>query len=163
MVARLHAEGKRRNEISRELGLAHGTVSAIARRLGLSFDGSGVLLATEVRRRQAADRRAELSLGLLDDVERLRDRMFSPMTYTQYGGRDFEKREDEYDEPNPQDQAQLARAATLLLDRAIKLDEYDRIGGGLETAINFLDGVTLTIRGEVVPELEPGSDEPSTD
>ena len=155
-VARLHAAGKGRNDISRELEIPAGTVSNIAKRLGLKFDGSQVLMATEVRRREAAERRAILTLSLLDEAEALLARLHQPITYVQYGGRDFERVEDTPDEPTPQDQAHLARAATMLIDRSIRLDEYDKIGAGMEDAINFLDGVTVTIRGFTAPELESG-------
>jgi hypothetical protein len=160
-VARLHAEGKGRNDISKELELSHQMVSTIAKELGLKFDGSQVLMATETRRREAADRRAELTLALLDDVEKLRDRLFSPLTYVQYGGKEFERREETPDQPMPQDQASLARAVGMLLDRAVKLDEYDKVGATLDDAYNFLDGVEIVIRGEVVPprQIESADDE----
>jgi len=150
-IARLHAEGKGRNQIARELEIAPYTVSSASKRMGLVYDGSQRLMAAETLRREAAERRSELTIGLLDDVERLRARLFGPITYTQYGGKDFEKREDTLSEPLPQDQASLARAVGMLLDRAIKLDEYDRTGATLDDAFNFLDGVNIVIRGEVVP------------
>jgi hypothetical protein len=156
-IARLHAEGKGRNEIARELELSSSVVSYSAKVQGLKFDGSQVLMATEVRRREAQDRRAILSVALLDDVEKLRERLFAPLKYTQYGGKNFERRDDLLDQPMPQDQASLARSIGMLLDRAIKLDEYDKVGATLDDAYNFLDGVQIVIRGEVVPIKELGA------
>jgi len=94
-------------------------------------------------------------------VEKLRDRLFSPLTYVQYGGKEFERREETPDQPMPQDQASLARAVGMLLDRAVKLDEYDKVGATLDDAYNFLDGVEIVIRGEVVPprQIESADDE----
>jgi hypothetical protein len=153
-VKRLHAQGFGRNDIVRELGVPAGTVSTIAKRHGLKFDGSQVLMATEVRRREAAERRATMSISFLDDVERLRERLFGPITYIQYGGKEFERRADRMSQPMPADQAAIARSIGMLIDRAIKIDEYDRTGTTLDDAHNFLDGVQVVIRGEVVPMRE---------
>lgn len=156
-VARLHAEGKGRNEIARELDLPPKTVTRSAKLQGLIFDGSQALMPTEVRRREAQERRAILTIALLDDVERLRERLFDPIEMINYGGKDFERRTDTLDQPIPHDQAALARAVGMLLDRAIKLDEYDKVGATLDDAYNFLDGVQIVIRGEVVPNKELGA------
>jgi len=153
-VARLHAEGLGRNDIVRELGLTNHLVTQSAKRQGLKFDGSQVLMATEVRRREAQERRAILSLQLLDDAEALRERLFSPMTYVQYGGKDFVRVEDTPEQPVPHDQAALVRGIGMLLDRAIKLDEYDKAGTTLEDAYNFLDGVEIVIRGTAQPSVD---------
>lgn len=162
-VKRLHAEGKGRNEIARELNLPYGTVSTSAKLQGLKFDGSQVLMATEVRRREAQERRAILSVALLDDVDRLRERLFAPIDMINYGGKDFERRVDTLDQPMPQDQASLARSVGMLIDRAVKLDEYDKVGATLDDAYNFLDGVNIVIRGEVVPIKELGASDDGDD
>lgn len=153
-----------RNDIARELGISGGKVSKDAKRLRLLFDGSQVLMATEARRREAAERRAVLSIALLDDAEKLRERLFKPMKYVQYGGKDFERQEDTFPQPIPQDQAHLVRAITTLVDRARQLDEYDRIGSTLADAFSYLDQARLTIfsgtviPGSSVPAVEGGGD-----
>jgi hypothetical protein len=154
-VAKLHAQGMGRNDIHRLTGSPGGTVTNIAKRLGLKFDATQALEATEINRRRAAERRATLINELLDDAELLRERLLQPMTYVQYGGKDFDRKEDTYDLPTAQDQANLARAITLLIGQSVRLEEVGQQTAGLDGAINFLDGVTLTIRG-TVPELESG-------
>jgi hypothetical protein len=146
-VARLHAEGRGRNDIARDLNLPNGTVSNIAKRLRLKFDGSQVVMATEVRRREAAERRAILTVALLEDCERLRIKMWRKTKYIQYGGKDFVRVEDTYQTPLPNDQAAIARSIGILLDRAVKLDDYDKTGATLEDAY----GVQIVIRGQVHP------------
>lgn len=66
-VRRLHAEGKSRNTIAREMGRSASTVSKIARELGLAFSGGArVAAATEARRADAAARREQLADDSLD-------------------------------------------------------------------------------------------------
>jgi phosphoglycolate phosphatase-like HAD superfamily hydrolase len=59
-LRRLHAEGKGRNEIARQLGRSAGTVTNIASELGLSFDRSATKKASEARAAYAEERRLEL-------------------------------------------------------------------------------------------------------
>ncbi|MFD7236446.1 helix-turn-helix domain-containing protein [Streptomyces syringium] len=75
-VIRLHAEGKSRNAIARQIQRSAATVSKIVREEGLAFSGGArVAAATEARRADAAARRellADESLdGALRQVERV--------------------------------------------------------------------------------------------
>ncbi|MFF8534106.1 helix-turn-helix domain-containing protein [Streptomyces sp. NPDC015532] len=66
-VRRLHAEGKSRNAIAREIGRGAATVSKIANELGLTFAGGArVAAATEAHRADAAARREQLADEALD-------------------------------------------------------------------------------------------------
>ncbi|MFE1770280.1 helix-turn-helix domain-containing protein [Streptomyces sp. NPDC059008] len=66
-VRRLHAEGKSRNAIARELNRGTATVSKIAAELGLTFAGGArVAAATEAHRADAAARRELLAEEALD-------------------------------------------------------------------------------------------------
>ncbi|MFE9253926.1 helix-turn-helix domain-containing protein [Streptomyces sp. NPDC006879] len=66
-VRRLHAEGKSRNQIARELGRGAATVSKIAAAEGLAFSGGArVAAATEARTADAAARREQLADDALD-------------------------------------------------------------------------------------------------
>jgi hypothetical protein len=155
-IIQLHSEGLGRNDIARELAISQGAVTNAAKFLGLVFDGSQVLMATEIARREARARRQVLSLSLLDDVEHLQEVLWSAMKYVQYGGKNFERREDEYDHPMPADQSAIARAMGILLDRAVRLDEYDQRSTDMESANSFLDGIQVIIRGEIAqpPAIE---------
>ncbi|MFD9789640.1 helix-turn-helix domain-containing protein [Streptomyces sp. NPDC059070] len=66
-VRRLHAEGKSRNAIAREIGRGAATVSKIAAAEGLTFAGGArVAAATEAHRQDAAARREQLADESLD-------------------------------------------------------------------------------------------------
>ncbi|MEU5330904.1 MULTISPECIES: helix-turn-helix domain-containing protein [Streptomyces] len=66
-VRTLHAAGKSRNAIARELGRGAATVSKIAGELGLTFAGGArVAAATEAHRADSAARREQLADESLD-------------------------------------------------------------------------------------------------
>ncbi|MEV0256981.1 helix-turn-helix domain-containing protein [Streptomyces sp. NPDC050732] len=62
-IARLHGEGKGRNEIARMVGRAQRTVSIVCGEEGLVFDVTMTEEATRHRVAQLADRRAMLAEG----------------------------------------------------------------------------------------------------
>ncbi|GGV42565.1 helix-turn-helix domain-containing protein [Streptomyces spectabilis] len=81
-VRRLHADGKGRNEIARELRRSGRTISALADELGISFDRAAeVRAATEVRQADLADPRARFA-------EQLRARLRQPCTVYSFGGKE---------------------------------------------------------------------------
>ncbi|MEU7605430.1 helix-turn-helix domain-containing protein [Streptomyces sp. NPDC041003] len=66
-VRRLHAEGKSRNQIAREIGRGAATVSKIAAAEGLTFSGGArVAAATDARKADASARREQLADDALD-------------------------------------------------------------------------------------------------
>lgn len=66
-IRRLHAEGKPRNAIARQIKRSPSTVSKIAEALGLTFAGGArVAAATEAHRADAAARRELLADEALD-------------------------------------------------------------------------------------------------
>ncbi|GAA3455891.1 hypothetical protein GCM10018962_77250 [Dactylosporangium matsuzakiense] len=79
-VAELHAEGKSRAQIARELGRSPNTIGRIAAALGLSWDRTGTAEATRARQVDLAARRAELARLLLEDAFRIRGRFFTEYT-----------------------------------------------------------------------------------
>lgn len=129
-VRRLHSEGKSRNEIAREMGRSGRTVSRIAERLHLSFErGEMVKEATEARKTDARAKRAALALRLLDDAERLRGQLFKPALVYNFGGRDNTYEERTLEQPTFSDQRNIMQAIGVALDRAVKLDAYDKAEG----------------------------------
>ncbi|MFE2033052.1 hypothetical protein ACFXBB_07270 [Streptomyces scopuliridis] len=66
-VRRLHSQGESRNQIAHSIGRSAASVSKIARKLGLTFNGGArVAAATEARRADAAARRELLADEALD-------------------------------------------------------------------------------------------------
>lgn len=60
---RLHAEGRGRNAIARELGISTRQVDNLAREMGLRFDTARTRAAARARRSAAAQDRDELAAG----------------------------------------------------------------------------------------------------
>jgi hypothetical protein len=87
-IRELQEQGRSRNEIARELGHSPGTVTNHCPHVGLSFDRTQVIEANRARRADAETRRRELTENLLDDVERIRQRMWARYTWVQYVGPD---------------------------------------------------------------------------
>lgn len=80
-VAALHAAGKGRNEIARALDVSAGTVTNIARALGLSFDRSETAAATAAKVVDLKARRAAIQARLIARAEKVLDRLEGD-TYT---------------------------------------------------------------------------------
>ncbi len=136
-VRDLHARGFGRNAIARELGWSAGTITTVARDLGLDFTRTATREATAARKADAAALRSDLELQLLDDAQRLRAQVWLPHEYRDYGGKDFVMRKWTQPEPTPVDKLKLMQAAGNALDRAIRLGELDK-GGEVEEARSML-------------------------
>jgi hypothetical protein len=77
-IAELHAAGRSRNAIARELGRSPDTINRVAAAAGLTWDRSATVAATAAKTADLAARRAELAGLLLDDAFRLRERLYAP-------------------------------------------------------------------------------------
>ncbi len=84
-IAALHAKGKGRNEIAREIGRSAYSVTKVVKELGLSFDEAATVEATAARVAQMKARRVDLAEKLLDDALKLRERLWSPHNYYERG------------------------------------------------------------------------------
>ncbi|MGW1770651.1 helix-turn-helix domain-containing protein [Streptomyces sp. NPDC002104] len=121
-VRRLHAEGKTRNQIAREIGRSGSTVTKIAREFDLSFErGPEVVAATEARRIDLAARRQQLAETLHQDAERLRAQLWEPTVIGAFGGKDNVWSEQPLDRPTFSDQRQILAATSIALDKSLKL------------------------------------------
>lgn len=121
-VRRLHAEGKTRNEIARELKRSPSTVSKLAREQELTFDRAAeVAVATEVRRADLADRRARLALDLQADAEKLREQLWQPCTVGEFAGKDGDWHEAHLDRPRFGDQRQIISATATAIQQSLRL------------------------------------------
>jgi hypothetical protein len=152
-IQELHEQGRTRNEIARELGRSPGTITNHCNRLGLSFDRTQVIAMNRARRADAETRRRELTENLLDDAERIRQRMWNRFTQVQYVGRDGVRREDELEEPPPHEQLAYARTMNVLLTQHAKLAAMDD-DGGLTGALEGLKSL-----GSALVSLAGGGDD----
>lgn len=131
-VLALHAEGLSRNEIARRIGRSGRTVSRIADELGLSFErGETVRAATEARKVDAKAKRAALAVALLDDAEKMRQALWEACTVYNFGGKDNTFEQALINEPSFRDKREIMQAVSLAAERAMRLDEYDKIDESL--------------------------------
>ena len=137
-VVDLARQGLGRNEIAAQTGVAAASVTKIVADAGLSFDRSATKAAVEARSIDAKAKRAELMIGLLDDAQKMRDRLFAPTEYIDHGGRDFDEARWTQDEPNHADKLKLMQAATYAIDRSLRLDAHDSDEHGLSAVDTWL-------------------------
>lgn len=128
-VRQLHAAGKGRNEIARETGLSAGTVSGIAENLGLSFDRSTVIAATEARKADNAARRAALVSRCYQRAEQILTRLEADSFRTLVKGEYGRESPDDLDFVPPQEEKALAQALGTHLANAARLEQVDGDGG----------------------------------
>lgn len=145
LFLRLYNEGLGRNEIARQMDRPHGTVTNIARRVGVRFDTADAEVAIETNKAKAAEIRSRLAVKLALSAEALAEQMWEPAVLGNFGGRNNTWSQVDVPEPPPADKRALASAAATLLDRSLKLDEYDRHQGD-DAAKSMLSGLELVIR-----------------
>lgn len=162
-VRRLHAEGKTRNQIAREIGRSGSTVSKIAEALGLTFErGAEVLAATEARQADLAALRAGLALDLTRDAMRLREQLWQPARVFAFGGKDNEYAEEWHPEPPPADKRALLGAAGMAIDRSLKLAPIDS-GGDADQVRSMLgslgEAIATAFRDDDQDQGDGGGDD----
>jgi helix-turn-helix protein len=144
-VRLLHAEGLGRNQIARQLGRSGQTISKIADDLGLSFERTATVAATEARKADAAALRAEEMLGALRDAKRIRGQLFAPARIMNFGGRDNTYNERDIPEPTFEQKRQIAQAWSLLVEKSVRLDEHDA-DDGADGARSMLGSLARELR-----------------
>ncbi|MFD3638213.1 hypothetical protein [Streptomyces griseus] len=117
----LHAEGKGRNVIAREMGIATGCVSRTAEHLGLTFDRTAIQAATVARLADLAERRSVIALKFTDVAEDSLDRIYQPTTVYAFGGSTNTYAEHTFDEAPAVERRALVAAAGTATDRSLKL------------------------------------------
>ncbi|WP_433731035.1 hypothetical protein ACQP2Y_21650 [Actinoplanes sp. CA-051413] len=87
ILADITAGTKSRNQIARDHNVSVGSVTNLAKSADLTtaFDRSGTVKATRAAVEDNRSRRARIASELLDDVERFRQRAWSPYTYYERG------------------------------------------------------------------------------
>ena len=124
-VRELHAAGRNRNQIAKDIGRSGATVSKIAGELGLSFDRELVKAATDAKVADAREKRAQLMLDYLTDAQRLRTQLWVATQYREHGGRDFVRQEWTQPEPTAADKLKLMQASTSASGASLRLDLHD--------------------------------------
>lgn len=101
------------------------TISRHAARIGLDWNRTSTVVATQAAIIDAKARRAKLALDLLADAERLRCELWQPVEYVDHGGKDFKEVRWTMPTPNYQDRLRVLQTVSLADDRALKLAVYD--------------------------------------
>lgn len=139
IVAELHAKGLGRNDISRHSGIPAGTVSSIARDLGLTFDRAAVCApATEAKRQDNAVLRGQLIDRLYREANRKLTQLESekterwPTLVRGEGGIEETRR---LDYIPAKDYAQVSQSVGYLVTHAARLESIDNPAGAAATSL----------------------------
>jgi hypothetical protein len=162
-VAELHAQGKTRNAIAKELGRSGKTISRIAAELGLSFERAGATAAaTAAKIADGQARRARLQVEALDAAQRLLGQMFAPTKVFNFGGKENDYNEREHSEPPFRDKRDIATALKALADTALKLAEYDKATGNEDEKSMLVDlrEALMAARTQARGEAAAGEEQP---
>lgn len=134
----LHAEGKSLHSIAGQMGRAKRTISEHARALGLTWDRSRTMAATNARVADAKSRRAELAALLLDDAHRLREQLWAETRYIDHGGKEFTRVEWTTTEPVFADKLKIMQSVGIGVEKHLRLVAYD--SGSTEQVRSLLEG-----------------------
>lgn len=137
-VRRLHAAGKTRNDIAREIGRSPSTVTKLAGELGLSFDRTATEAATQARTADLAARRTALAEALQADAEKLRVQLWQPCVYGEFGGKENVWSQVNLDLPRFGDQRQILASVQTAVNTSAKLVPAD--GADDATAVRSMLG-----------------------
>jgi transposase len=127
-IRKLHGQGKSRNDIARELQRSGSTISRTCMDLGLRFDRTRIAAATEARKADAAARRSELELRLLEEADLFLEELHAPYLAFSFGGKDNTYAEELHDEPDATSKLKLMQSAGIAIDRALKLADTGDAG-----------------------------------
>lgn len=151
----LHAAGKTRNDIAKELGRAAATVTQLAGDMGLSFDRAETKAATAAMVEDAKQRRAQLAMDLLSDAQKLRAQLWNPTTLHSFGGKDNTYNSRDVPIPLFKDQRDIIGAASMAITAALRLDQHDTANA--DTAKSVLGALAAGL-GVAYAELQAADD-----
>lgn len=140
----LHAQGKGRNEIARDMGRSPATVSVLAQELGLSFDRTAAAAATEARRADLKQRRVDLVARLYGRAEAVMARLEAETFRTLVGSGPGVEEPTELPFVPPPDEKNLATSVGSYLTSAAKLEAIDGDVGS-EAAKSLLGGLATAL------------------
>lgn len=144
-VRELHGQGKTRNDIAKIMGRSPGTVSTIARELGLAFDRSATAAATHAKQADNKARRAELSEELLRRAGELLGMIDEPHIVYAFGGPENIYNEHQLDRPPTSDIRNLMQSASIALQRHADLERIDS-GSQAEDARSMLGSLAAGLQ-----------------
>lgn len=145
-VLRLARSGLSRNEVARRVDVSTATVSRICKAAvpPVTFDRTKIAQATDAKVQDAKARRAAISEGLLDDLGKIRDMLFTEqdrVMVTKDGDVvNYQAK------PDAGDLRNLMTAIGIALDKHVVLARFD-------SDDRDLPAVEVFLRGQGVPSL----------
>lgn len=146
-VQELHAAGKGRNEIARDIGRDGATITKICRTLGLSFEREATRVAVAARKVDLAARRAEISAKFLAKADDLLDQIDEPHLVFSFGGKFNEYNEHTLDKPPTSDIRNLMTSAAVAMDKHLAAEKHDTASGAEQIA-GLLGGLLENFQGQ---------------
>jgi len=128
-IAELHAAGKTRNDIAKDLGRSGDTITRHCKKVGLTFDRTKTEAATAAKKADAAALRAQLELDYLEDAQRLRRQLWEPCKAFNFGGKDNTYAETDLDEPVFADKLKIMQASTTAANASLRIEQARNDGG----------------------------------
>ena len=124
-ILTLHKQGLSRNEIARQANVSQSTVSKICAEDGLTFDRSKTINATRARQADNKSRRAAIVARLYGRTEKILDRLEADKYRYVVTLKDGTEVIDDV-EPPAEAERHHATAIGIYLDKAAKLEDYDK-------------------------------------
>jgi hypothetical protein len=144
-VERLFAAGLGRNEIARELEISAGTVSKVAKSLGLLFNREQTALAVAARQVDLAEMRARLEKKLLVRADEALEAMDQPYLLGSFGGKENVWNETLLDEAPVEVKRNLMTIAGIGVQRAAELGRRTTAGEQLGVAESLADSIDAAL------------------
>lgn len=130
-------EGKTRNAIAREFGVAGGTVTRICSDAGVSFDRSATELAVRARSIDLAEERLLVAQKMLAVASDMLDQLDAPYEVFNFGGKDNTFSSEVLDSAPAEVRRNAVVTAGIAFDKATRVIE--KSDHGLEEAVGTLD------------------------
>lgn len=160
MLRKLHRKGLSCSAIAREMGVSRPTISRTAKKLGLSFERTKLIAATEARIADLAAFRVAEAEALARDAQRIREQLWRPYIAWSIGGRDNIFTSHELDQPDVPAQLSIMRAAQTAWATSMKLTEFSQgePASGARSLLSDLAGALSAAAEALPPDDAPDAD-----
>ena len=139
----LHARGESLNAIAKQLGRSKSTIAHHCKAMGLSFDRSATIEATEARVADTKAKRAEVSARFLAKAGELLDQMDQPHLAFNFGGKENTYNEHLLDRAPTGDLRNLMESAAKAFGQHLAQERHDADDGtGLAAVDAWLRDIT---------------------
>lgn len=126
------SDGRSRNQIAKEFGVAASTVGKIAQESGISdaFDRTQTQKGTQARSADLAELRSLTAARFLRESNKMLDRLNEPCEVYAFGGAENRFNSEILHRPPSAEARNLMTAAAIALDKHVLLDKHDADDSG---------------------------------